>query len=427
LAQGSRKRIAVHQAAPKHGYPSCRQLGFLALAGCLGQGVAQAQLHIVPEVAAQAAYDSNVFALSSREQAIVEGGDTRRSDTVYRYLAGASGDYQWDIQKAFAAIEARRVLYQNFDQLNHDEYLLTAGFNWKIGETLDGMLDYRQERSMADFAELQTEQLTMQRERKAGGTFNFIVTPEWRLESGFRNHQLTLPLRDLPDYALSENSVNAAIKYIGIEKLSAGLNLEYLRGSYQGEPVEDKFSQETAELTAKYVVSGLSNIGAKIGYTERQEQATGGDNVSGVAGSLSYIRRLSGKTSVDAELFREVNSYVAGANATVDTGARLGVFWQPTYKIITVARYEFSHSAFQGQGGVNANRSDQYQSVVLNISYQPLRWVYIKPFVRYQDRHSDIAIDGFNECTAGLQIQIRFNDIIGVDDNSELFPGGIYQ
>jgi len=419
----SNKPVAWHGLALMLGARRYRRWLALVLAAGVSHGPAMAQFHVVPQASAEAAYDSNVFALSSREQAIAQSGDARRSDTVFRYTAGGNADYQWDIQNAFAAIEGRRIQYEHFDQLNHDEYMLTGGLIWHIGQAIDGTLDYRQERTMAAFADVQTLQLTMQRERKAGSTFNATVVPEWRVETGVHNRRLELPLPTAPDYALNENSADAAIKYIGVQKLSAGLHLEYLWGRYDGGASSDEFHQETAELTAKYVVSGLSNIGAGLGYTRRQGQAGTTESASGVTGSLSYSRRLSGKTSVDAELFRQVNSYVAGANAVVDTGARLGLFWQPTYKITAAVRYEWTDSAFQGAGGTGSNRRDHYQGVFMNLGYRPVRWLSIKPFVGYRDRHSSIEIDGYNDLTAGVLVQLRWGDLIGADDKSLQLPG----
>ena len=397
----------------------------LALAAALASGTAAAQLQIMPQVSAQAAYDSNVFALSSPEQALAQNGDSRRSDTVYRYTAGVGADYQWDIQRAFADIEGRRMQYEHFDRINHDEFLLSGGLDWHLGQAIDGVLDYRQERTMAAFADVQSGQLTMQRERKAGATFNAIVVPEWRVESGVHNHHLELPLPATPSYALNENSVDAAIKYLGVQKLSAGLAVEYLWGSYDGGVSRDEFNQETAELTAKYVVSGLSSIGARLGYTRRTGQAGNTERVSGFTGSLAYSRRLSGKTSLDGEVFRRVNSYVAGANAVVDTGARIGAQWQPTYKITADLSYDWTDSTFQDTGGANSGRRDRYQSVRVSLGYQPLQWLSIKPFVGYQDRHSSIESDGYNEFTAGLLVVLRSGNLVGAGNSPAQLPGGV--
>jgi len=391
----------------------------------LTHGTAAAQFHVVPEASAQAAYDSNIFALSSRDQAVAQNGDARRSDTEFRYTAGTTAEYLWDIQKAFANIEGRRIQYEHFDRLNHDEYLLSGGLGWHLGSVIDGVVDYRQERTMAAFADVQSGQLTMQRERRAGATFNALVSPEWRVESGIHNHHLVLPLPATPDFALTEDSADAAIKYLGVQKLSAGVALEYLWGSYDGGLAGNDFDQETAELTAQYTISGLSDVGAKLGYTRRQGQAGNTESVSGITGSLAYSRRLSGKTSMDAEVFRRVDSYVAGANAITDTGARLGLSWQPTYKITTALRYEWTYSEFQDVGGVSADRRDHYQSVQMHLSYQPLQWLSIKPFVGYRDRHSNIGIDGYNDFTAGILVQLRTGTVVGRDDNPVGVPGGL--
>ncbi len=373
--------------------------------------VAGAEVHIVPYVATQAEYNSNVFDLSSPSQAIVENGEARRDDMVLRYLGGAAASYQMGQQKLHGAIEGRRFNYEHFNQLDHDEYLLDGGLDWALSSDLDGALDYRQERRMASFADRNTSQLVLERDRAAAAKVNLKLTPEWLLQGGVKNHQLDSPIQGIPMFGLSENSANAALSYLGFGTLSAGLYAEYLRGEYRGVPGANKFDQTTLDLTAAYSISGLSDINAKLGYTQRKDQQSGTGSVSGYTGSLTYSRKLSGKTAANVQLFRRISSYTAGASSVVETGASADVNWRPTLKLAVSLDYSLTNSTLQGQGvsGTNeSNRRDQYQITTLKTTYQALEWLWIEPFASYENRDSNIEIDGFNTAIVGINIRISF-------------------
>ena len=383
---------------------------------------AYAQVHITPYVASQAEYDSNVFDLSSTGQALVENGETRRDDIVLRNLGGVTGSYQLGQQKLSATAEGRRFNYEHFTQLDHDEYLLDGGLNWALSNDLDGAVDFRQERSMASFADRNTTQLALQRDRAAGTRVNLMLTPEWMLQSGIKTHELDSPIQGAPSFGLSENSVNFAANYLGFADFSAGLYAEYLRGEYKSVPGATTFDQATLDLTSTYSISGFSEVNAKLGYTQRKDQQGDTGSASGYTGSISYKRKLTGKTAAKVELFRSINSYTAGANSVIEAGGSASINWQPTYKILVSVEYALTDSTFQGQGApgsTNSNRKDQYQLTTLKVTYQALQWLWIEPFASYENRNSNIDIDGYNAAIAGIDVRISLGDPVSAKPGTQ--------
>ena len=381
--------------------------------------MALAQAQFVPYVAAQAEHDSNVFDISSAGQALLEYGDTRRDDTVLRYLGGANARYQIGQQTLHATLEGRRFDYLHFSQLNHYEYLLDGGLDWTLSKVLDGAVDFRQERSMTPFSALSAPQLELQTDRSIGARFNLAVTPDWLLLSGIKNHELDAPVQGTPGFGLRENSNHLDLSYLNLKPFSACVYAEYLRGNYVGIIGPDQYNQATLALTATYVISGLSNVSANFGYSERKDQTVGPGYMPGYTGSLSYIGKLTEKTRVHLQLFRVISSSadgsntVAGANvstgsgtsgssggstgAVVGTGAvvasgfNTSVNWQATFKIAVDADYSLTDSTFEGQGvtgDVESKRKDQDQVATLRISYRPVQWLRIVPFFSYEDRFS---------------------------------------
>ena len=388
--------------------PGLIRLRYAAIV-CIWPMVVYGEFHITPYVASQAEYNSNVFDLSSTGQALIENGETKRDDVVLRNLAGVTGSYRIGQQTLHGTVEGRRFDYEHFTLLDHNEYLLDGGLNWALNNEVDGAIDFRQERSMASFADRNTSQLAMERDRAAGARINMMLTPEWLLQSGIRTHELDSPVQGSPSFELSENSINAAANYVGVQALSAGLYVEYLRGQYKSVPGADQFNQATLDLTSTYSISGLSDINAKIGYSQRKDQQGSSSSASGYTGSLSYTRKLTGKTAVKVQLFRRISSYTAGADSVVEAGGSAGFNWQPTYKIMVSADYALTNSNFQGlsaQGANDSGRRDQYQITTLKVTYHALQWLWVEPFASYENRHSNIEIDGYNAAIAGIDVRI---------------------
>ena len=370
---------------------------------------ARAEVHITPYASTQAEYNSNVFDISSAGQGVVENGESKRDDTVLRNLVGATATYQVGLQKLHGTVEGRRLNYEHFSRLDHDEYLLEGGAKWALSNELDGAIDFRQERRMASFADRNSSQLALERDRLAGAGVNLMATPEWLIQGGIKSHQLDSPIQGAPAFGLNENSVNAAANYLGVSDVSAGVYAEYLRGEYKGISGGSQFDQATLDLTSNYSVSGLSDINAKLGYTQRKDDEGDTGSVSGYTGSLGYIRKLTGKTAAKIELFRRISSYTAGASSVLETGGSASVNWQPTFKILVSADYTLTNSTLEGQGvpgSTNSNRRDQYQITTLKMTYHALQWLWIEPFATYENRDSNIEIDSYNTAIAGVDIRI---------------------
>lgn len=266
---------------------------------------------------------------------------------------------------------------------------------------------------MASFANRNTSQLALERDRLAGAGVNLMVTPEWFFQGGIKSHQLDSPIQGAPAFGLNENSVNVAANYLGFSAFSAGVYAEYLRGEYKGVSGGNQFDQATLDLTSTYSVSGLSDVNAKLGYTQRKDDQGDTGSVYGYTGSLGYSRKLTGKTAAKIELFRRISSYTAGASSVLETGGSAGVNWQPTFKILVSADYTLTNSTLEGQGvpgSTNSNRRDQYQITTVKMTYHALQWLWIEPFATYENRDSNIEIDSYNTAIAGVDIRVSLGE-----------------
>src|SRR5581483_9401937 len=198
-------------------------------------GLAMAQAEFHPYAASQYEFDSNVFSLPNRDQAILLTGDAARDDTDWRSVAGLDAAYAWDRGRDRLGVtaEGRRLLYDRFSQLDHNEYLASGQFDWKAGTAWDGTLGARQERRMASFAtRTGTTERDMELDHNANAGVNVNLDPEWRVETAATWHKLDSPLPGFPDFQLRESGGTAALKYLGVSHLTAGVEAGYTDGRF---------------------------------------------------------------------------------------------------------------------------------------------------------------------------------------------------
>jgi hypothetical protein len=388
----------------------------VALAQLDFQETVPPQTHFAPYVDGGYEHDSNLFALSSSAPAPVGRNGPSLSDTLWRARAGFDSAYDWSLQEIYLIAEGRRFTYDQFTQLNHDEYLLHGGWNWKLASLLDGVLDYRRERSMVSFLQINEaqfsakEQLYLQVQSVGTASINVQMSPEWRLQSQGKINDLNTQLPGTPSLTLREESIHEGLRYGGFANLSAGLDGEYLRGTFTGGAflVTPGYRQSTAEFAADYVLSGLSTFHGAVGYTERTLEQAG--RISGLTGLATYQRNLTGKTSITLKLSRAINTYITAASPEVDSAAEADVTWNATNKIKVQAGYQYLHSSYSATdlaGVLTASRVDKLQTPTLSVMYQPLNWLIVRPYAQYQSRSSTIGIFSFHGTVYGVELEGR--------------------
>jgi hypothetical protein len=364
-----------------------------------------AQLNMDPYATAHIEHDSNVFLVPNSEFQIMERGFSELGDTDAKAVAGLNGVYLWSLQSLTANFEVRRLDYEHFTDLDHNEYLGDLRFDWKLGSVLDGLLHVRQERSAPSFANNDSTGLTLNTARNADAKVDLKITPDWRLEAGADYSKLEAPLQFYPEFVDREVGTQLGIKYLGVANLSYGLVYQHIDGDYYNAPEVGPYTQNSAELKLNYAVSGLGKLNAGIGYTRRDQSGDEG-TVSGVTGELGYNRQLTGKTVLDLQLTRAVNSYVAAGGSEIDTVASVGVTWQATYKVGVSVNGSYTHSTFIGQAIPNSvanGRVDHDRAASLSVKYQALRKLQLRAYLNSQTRSSVIDEFDFSDTIVGIE------------------------
>lgn len=355
--------------------------------------------------------DSNLFAVPAGAAVTDPQGVARLSDTVTTYRAGADFNYLFDLQRMYGTFEVRQLEYDHFTDLNHSEYLVNLGLAWVLTSRFDGIVDFRREKKIIAFADADLTQLEIQTDQILKGTFNVAMTPEWRLETQASLHTLDYPILQSPDFRLQEGLTGIGIKYVGIANLAYGIEGTHLDGNYEGVAGASNYKQNTAQFAAKYTLRAVTRLSAALGYTDRTIQGTS-TTVSGVTGLFGYDRQITGKTTVSLLFQRAINSYYTAGSSEIDTSGAASVSWQATPKIALAASYQRMRSQFEGETLVDyltVGRKDNSSFSSLELKYQPLRWLLVRPYIKRQVRESNAELFSYNDTQVGIELVARRN------------------
>ena len=357
-------------------------------------------------------YNSNVYDLQGG-YAVPGTTDYQHSDRLYTYGAALNANYLWDQQKLFAVLSTTNFRYDQFTQLDHNEYYLDGGLNWKLGRELDGTLEVLRNRTMVAFTNVQNAQFVLQTEQRESAKVGFGISPDWRVEGSGYYRTVDQSFFGAPNIDLEESFGQMAVKYMGLAGLTSGLSASYAVGNYTGASAASNpsYRQTGAALVATYEPTGRSKFNGAVGYSDRTSGSSA-NAISGFTGELDYTNQLTGKTSMQVQLSRLINSYIANVSSEIDSIAALNVRWQATYKILVVGAYSWTYRDLPGQGNapVGSERIDRLQYTSLGVEYEPVRWLSIRPYINVQTRSSNFIGGNFNATAYGLYFTVKWQN-----------------
>jgi len=377
----------------------------------MGLGVARAEIKAVPEASIDFQHNSNIFAVPAGDPLLIAQGDLTRADTISTYQAGVAVNGAWGLQKLTAKLEGREIRYNHYSDLNHSEYTGDVDFHWSLGQLFEGNFDIRRDHRMAVFMNRESTTLEVDTSQDETANVNFKISSDFRLEAGYSNHDTKTPLQGFADAEIEENTERLAFRYTGVRNLSYGIEVSRLNGEFKDSVNPSKYKQDNAGLVFGYGTMGsISQLSGSVGYSRREYDGSNADS-SGITGSIAYERQVTAKTGIKAELRRAINIYVVGGGTETDTSASLGATWAATSLITVAANTTYIHAAYGPQSaGVaqEAGRSDDYTQVNLSVGYQVLRWLSLRPYGRYETRHSNRENFGFNGTIVGIELRGQY-------------------
>lgn len=376
----------------------------LALPGLVCIGGAHAETTFIPYVTSITSYDTNIYRVTNKSQVPVVQGEQVNADFIFNNAAGVDASYLFAQQRLFVKAEGSRFNYLSIPSLNQNAYNYGGGLDWTLLGRIKGSLTGTQVKTRASFADRDVTRLNTQKTSTLGANTNFLLTNDINFNAGYNVRILQTPARNAPSLRLDERTSSAAINYIGINRLSAGITGSYAESSYRGTTQNNRFKQYTGGTLVQYNASDISNFGLALGYSERQ-------GASGITGSLNYRRELTGKTSANFNFLRAVESFDAGDNSIISTGGSAGLNWAATSRIGATLSYAYTDSVFRDATAATTDftgRRDKTQTANLSATYDARDWLAISPTVLYTRRDSNVAISNYDGFVFSMQVRAQW-------------------
>jgi Putative beta-barrel porin 2 len=298
--------------------------------------------------------------------------------------------------------------------LNHNDYKLDAGLIWLLGDRWDGKLDTTRTHNMVPFLDLSGSQqaLSIVTEQRETVQVGLKLNSLWKILGSAYTSSADQPIVGAPNLHLNEASGTMSIDYLGINAVTSALTASYLSGDYSGASgaLNPSYTQSTIGFLADYKHFRTLFEG-QVGYSRRVSDA-GTNSTSGFTGLLDLKHQLTPKTTITAKVDRTINSYFLNASSEIDSEAGLGVNWQATYKLSATLDYTFTYRDFprQGNNPVGADRIDIQEYWTLGLSYQPRRWLIIKPYANLLARRTTFVGAAFSSTIFGVSVTVMTPD-----------------
>jgi putative beta-barrel porin BBP2 len=360
-------------------------------------------------------YDDNLFRLP--EGLPVVGG--RRADWVNRATAAAVLSKAVSLQQFDLSARVSRNDYLENDDLNNTSGAASLGWQWQVGDRLDGTLGGSYSRELAGFTNNRFLDRDPIETTAASGSARLRILRGFSLTANARRNDTThgVEQRRFDDLTLDSGG-------FGVEYRTAQNNLlawEYLysKGDYSAVQGFDRdFEENYSGARWGFDLRNRFRLEGSLGYAKRE--AAGANSGLGAAseysgmsgrGSLAWV--LGAKTRLVFEGWRELRAYAdAESDYFVAKGGAIRPEWQATAKIELSAELSRQQLDFLGSpaGLVNAGapRQDTVDSAQVRAQFAASSALAFTASLRHESRTSNRADFGFRDNVANIGVRFTF-------------------
>lgn len=365
---------------------------------------------IYPFVSYTANYDSNVFGLSNESlypllTGRADGGDISQTLTAGVNLGSTLARQRLDLSAGLS-----RTRYSNFNTLDHDGRNIRGTWNWVLGNHLSGNIGASTLRSLtplSNFSELARNLRTI-RNANADGAWQFH--PSWNVRGAVSRYTVAYDLESQRYGNIEEDRSEIGMNYLARSGSSVGLMLARVDGAYPDRArftrVDESYSQDEARARVSWIVSGKTKVQLSAGWVSRHLSGARSAGYSGPGGRLTADWAVTGKTSLNASVWRELaSSDDVVAPYSVNQGVSLAPAWRMSEKVTLQGALRYEKRDFEGGA---AQLADTNRTASLTVSYSPLPSSLIQLSVFTTDREGTTPRSGFNRQGAAVNMQYEF-------------------
>lgn len=370
-------------------------------------------------VFSDAKYDDNVFRVADSAEAFVQNGTTTQDDISLTYGVGANVRIPVSRQQFNVDAELRRTSFDRFSQLDNNNGQLTGEWLWAYASRASGTFSYDYERRIADFFVLQTRTQDTLVNQRFYGDARIPIHPRWTAVVGADASNISFSERPFLDHdsatILTELLFQTRAKtFVGVSWVERATRFDSTEDAAVFGAIDNDFDETTVNAVLRWDATDKSRFSGALGRTTRSADDENSGDFSGTTGSAEYRHVVSGKTSVDFELYRRTRLLGAFANEVASLVVTDGIAIEPRWNISPKLRFDgrISYEEFDFQGARfvfnGSERADELLSLRARLSYSLNRALTLSVGLGHQSRDSNVDNIEFdqNELNAGIRFRI---------------------
>ncbi|AMC36789.1 hypothetical protein [Janthinobacterium sp. B9-8] len=355
-------------------------------------------------------YDSNLFKLDENINNTQTNKMGKRSDSKLEARLGGRLDLTISRQLLTINADINQISYQNFSDLNHNDWNAGLTWNWLVGSTLSGKLIANTSTRMSSFEDdflsgSGNSVLDMQRQNSLNwqGTLQLKSSIAIIASAG-----TTTEKHDLKEYINAKSDVAS----IGMQYQSEKGNFIAARHSWrkytydQDLPFRAGFTEQTSSIDIGYAPSSKIDLNASVGLSQ-WESALNGQSQNTPQGDLALVWRATSKSIFRMSYGQSFAEFTSGAGRNLDQRMNLNAKWLMTERTDWTIDFNHRDRSLEVVGSRSAN-DESTDSLRLALSYRALKPLTISSYVQAEQRKSDVRNGNYKDYQFGFNARFDY-------------------
>jgi len=354
-------------------------------------------------------HDSNVFRLP--------GSLPRQSDTYGVTTLGLKFDKRYGLQRIELDVSAQDYRYQHNTALDFTAVNYVAAWRWGLTPRFTGNVTANRSEYIDNTSLVQSTGVVNHRTEAAKAIDGeYDLGSAVRLLAGVFDRSVNNSVTAVSIANTSVTGGDVGVKYV----FNTGNTLAYRylkgNGEYNGLPTSTlpsrHFSDVEHEFSFEMRPTGSTNLQGRVSHLERKRDDSAGSEFSGVVGRVNANWVITGKSSLDVGVIREISSYQPNAlipSYFVSGRVYISPVWKPTEK--TAVRLRFDEGVRDYKGSLEpgyAGRRDNLNQSGVSFEWEPRRNVKLAASLAYDKRSSNIQNLDYKANVLGLSALVKF-------------------
>ncbi|HVY06915.1 MAG TPA: outer membrane beta-barrel protein [Burkholderiales bacterium] len=361
-------------------------------------------------------YDSNLFRQSDEAGAPTVNGD--KDDIVYRVGGGGRYELQASRQTFIAEANVNANKFQNNDNLDNVSDAVKGEWKWQVGNDWNGVLGAGQARYLESFSNFQQNVKDMINEDRIYGSANYLLHSRLKLsvDGYYLDYRHGDDSREVLNYkynntAFTVNWLTPALNSVGLQYRTA--DARYPNDQIvDGVAVVNDFHENEYSIVSRWMLSGLSQIDARFGYTERKFDERPFRNFSDPTWRLAWLWQVTAKTAIEFGTWRQLEAFEdLTANFVRITGWSIIPTWSYSQNIAFRGKVAYMDRKYVGDPGiapVTERRNDKDYIYQVSALWTPLRLTELALTLETGKRTSNVDFADFKYNSIGASVTRYF-------------------